>query len=73
MTQFAEHDRSGGLLGYINLDQIAVADYYSIGEGSPLLILHMSNGKQLELVGKTAEELASVLSTNTVARLNSRS
>jgi hypothetical protein len=72
MAQFAEHDRTGGQLGYINLDQIVVADYYTIGAESPFLILHMSNGTDLELQGKTAEQCASILSTNTVTRINSR-
>lgn len=72
MAQFVEHDRSEGRFDYINLDQIVVARYETIGVRTPLLTLYFPDGSRRELAGKTAEELASVLSTNTVARLDSQ-
>jgi hypothetical protein len=72
MAQFFEHDRTGGHLSYVSLDQVAQADYYTIGEGTPLLILHLANGQDYEMRGSTAEEAANLLSSNTVARISTR-
>ena len=72
MAQFVEYDMTGGQLRYLNLEQVVVAEYYTIGEGEegPLLILRMSNGQDYELQGETAVELANVLNGTTVARIS---
>jgi hypothetical protein len=70
VAQFFEHDRTGGHLSYVSLDQVVVADYYTIGDDTPLLMLHLANGQDYQLQGSTAEEVANLLSNNTVARIN---
>jgi hypothetical protein len=74
MAQFVEHDVSRSQLNYFSLEQVVVAEYFTLGGGGegPLLILHMSNGQHYELEGHTAEELANILSGTTVARVSSR-
>ena len=72
MAHFLEHDRTGGQLNYLNLDQVVMAEYYTIGREEPLLILRLADGKNYEMQGSTAEQVANLISNNTVARISTQ-
>jgi hypothetical protein len=72
VAHFLEHDRTGGQLNYLNLDQVVMAEYYTIGREEPLLILRLADGKNYEMQGSTAEQVANLISNNTVARISTQ-
>jgi hypothetical protein len=72
VAHFLEHDRTGGQLNYLNLDQVVMAEYYTIGRGEPLLILRLADGMNYEMEGSTAEQVANLIRNNTVARISTQ-